>query len=57
MYDTLIGEGDVMAGKNATESIRADGINIQVYTNDFENDFISLSDIATTAVIFINVHE
>lgn len=35
-----------MAGKNATETIRADGINIQVYTNDFENDFISLSDIA-----------
>lgn len=46
-FDRIItGEGDVMAGKNASETIRADGINIQVYTNDFENDFISLSDIA-----------
>ena len=29
-----------------TETINADGLTIRVYTKDFENDFISLSDIA-----------
>ena len=35
-----------MPNKMKTETINADGLTIRVYTKDFENDFISLSDIA-----------
>ena len=35
-----------MAGKTVKETIHAKGFDISVYTNDFENEFISLTDIA-----------
>ena len=35
-----------MPNKMKTETIIEDGLTIRVYTKDFENDFISLSDIA-----------
>ncbi len=33
-------------GKIIKETIHANGINIGIYTQDFENEFISLTDIA-----------
>ncbi|MCD7921596.1 MAG: KilA-N domain-containing protein [Clostridiales bacterium] len=35
-----------MAGKTIKETIHAKGFDISIYTNDFENEFISLTDIA-----------
>jgi len=35
-----------MAEKQIKEIIHADGIDINIYTNDFENEYISLTDIA-----------
>ena len=35
-----------MAGKTVKETIHAKGFDISIYTNDFENEFISLTDIA-----------
>lgn len=35
-----------MAAKPVKETIHAKGIDIRIYTNDFENEFISLTDIA-----------
>ena len=35
-----------MAGKTIKETIHAKGIEIGIYTTDFENEFISLTDIA-----------
>ena len=35
-----------MAKKTAKETIHAKGIDIRIYTKDFENEFISLTDIA-----------
>ncbi len=35
-----------MAGKTVKETIHAKGIDISIYTNDFENEYISLTDIA-----------
>lgn len=35
-----------MAGKAIKETIHAKGFDISIYTNDFENEFISLTDIA-----------
>ena len=35
-----------MANQIKKETIHAQGISIQVYTEDFKNDFISLTDIA-----------
>ena len=39
--------------KNKKEQISAKGFTIQVYTEDFRNDYISLTDIAR----YKNVHE
>lgn len=33
-------------GKIRKDTIHADGIDIGIYTQDFENEFISLTDIA-----------
>ena len=38
--------GNCMANQIKKETIHAQGISIQVYTEDFKNDFISLTDIA-----------
>jgi hypothetical protein len=35
-----------MAAKSVKETIHAKGIDIGIYTSDFENEFISLTDIA-----------
>lgn len=35
-----------MAGKKVSETIHANGIDISIYTTDFQNEFISLTDIA-----------
>ena len=35
-----------MANKIVRETIHAKGIDIGIYTNDFENEYISLTDIA-----------
>ncbi len=35
-----------MAGRPVKETIHAKGVDIGIYTNDFENEFISLTDIA-----------
>ena len=35
-----------MANKIVRETIHTKGIDIGIYTNDFENEFISLTDIA-----------
>ncbi len=35
-----------MAGKTVKETIHAKGFDISIYTNDFENEYISLTDIA-----------
>ena len=35
-----------MMSKTVKETIYAEGIDISIYTNDFENEYISLTDIA-----------
>lgn len=35
-----------MAKKTVKETIHAKGFDIGIYTNDFQNEFISLTDIA-----------
>ena len=35
-----------MAKKPVKETIHAKGLNISIYTNDFENEYVSLTDIA-----------
>ncbi len=35
-----------MAKKTVKETIHAKGVDISIYTNDFQNEFISLTDIA-----------
>ena len=35
-----------MAGKVVKETIHAKGMDINIYTTDFQNEFISLTDIA-----------
>lgn len=35
-----------MAGKQIKDTIHAKGIDISIYTNDFQNEFISITDIA-----------
>lgn len=35
-----------MAKKPIKETIHAKGVNISIYTTDFQNEFISLTDIA-----------
>ncbi|MCC8105753.1 MAG: KilA-N domain-containing protein [Clostridiales bacterium] len=35
-----------MAGRTVKETIHAKGFDISIYTNDFKNEFISLTDIA-----------
>lgn len=35
-----------MTKKGAKETIKAKGLSIEIYTEDFHNDFISLTDIA-----------
>ena len=36
----------IMANKTVKETIHAKGIDISIYTTDFQNEFISLTDIA-----------
>lgn len=42
-----------MANKIVREIIHAKGIDIGIYTKDFENEYISLTDIANTEMIMI----
>lgn len=35
-----------MDGKQIKDTIHAKGIDISIYTNDFQNEFISITDIA-----------
>ena len=35
-----------MAKKPVKETIHAKGLDISIYTNDFENEYVSLTDIA-----------
>lgn len=36
----------MMAKKPVKETIHAKGVDIEIYTEDFQNEFISLTDIA-----------